>query len=166
MISKEAFELLDNQLPKGAFLTVKNNDEVNTMVIGWATVGKVWGKDVMTVMVRYSRRTYDLIKNAKDFTVSVPEFDTMKEEIAFMGTKSGRDFDKYKETNLHLKDAKKVTSPIIEEAKLHFECNIIYKQAMDPMGIVDKEGIEDRFYEGNNDYHVIFYADIEDCYEN
>ena len=148
MISKEAFELLDNQLPKGAFLTVKNNDEVNTMVIGWATVGKVWGKDVMT------------------FTVSVPALDTMKEEIAFMGTKSGRDFDKYKETNLHLKDSKKVSSPIIEEAKLHFECKIIYKQAMDPMGIVDKEGIEDRFYEGNNDYHVIFYANIEDCYEN
>lgn len=166
MITKEAFELLDKQLPKGVFLTVKDNDKVNTMVIGWATVGKVWGKDVMTVMVRYSRHTYDLIKNAKDFTVSVPEFDTMKDEIIFMGRNSGRDYDKYKETNLHLKDAKQVSSPIIEEAKLHFECNILYKQAMDPMGIVDKEGIEERFYEGNNDYHVIFYAKIKDCYEN
>lgn len=166
MVTKEAFELLDKQLPKGVFLTVKNNDKVNTMVIGWATVGKVWGKDVMTVMVRYSRHTYDLIKNAKDFTVSVPEFDTMKDEILFMGRNSGRDYDKYEETNLHLKDAKKVSSPIIEEAKLHFECNILYKQAMDPMGIVDKEEIEERFYEGNNDYHVIFYAEIKDCYEN
>lgn len=41
MITKEAFELLDKQLPKGVFLTVKDNDKVNTMVIGWATVGKV-----------------------------------------------------------------------------------------------------------------------------
>lgn len=165
MVTKEAFDLLNNQLPKGVFLTVKNKNKVNTMTIGWASVGKVWGKDIMTVMVRYSRHTYDLIKEAESFTVSVPEFNTLKKELAFMGTKSGRDFDKYKETNLTLQMANKVQSPIIEEAKVHFECRVVYKQAMDPSGIMDIDNIEKRYYEGNNDYHVIYYGEILDCYE-
>ena len=135
------------------------------MVIGWATVGRVWGKDIMTVMVRFSRNTYDLIKNADSFTVSVPEYDTMKKEIAFMGTKSGRDFDKYKETGLTLADAQSVESPVINEAKLHYECKIVYKQSMDPTGIIDYENIEKRFYEGNNDYHMIFYGEILNVYD-
>jgi len=162
---KEAFDLLNKQLQKGTFLTVKSNDKVNTMVIGWATVGKVWGKDIMTVMVRFSRNTYDLIKNANSFTVSVPKYDTMKQELAFMGTKSGRDYDKYKETGLTLANAKSVESPIINEAELHYECKIVYKQAMDPTGIVDYEGIEKKFYEGNNDYHMIFYGEILETYD-
>lgn len=165
METKEAFDLLNKQLPKGVFLTVKNIDKVNTMVIGWATVGRVWGKDIMTVMVRFSRNTYDLIKNADSFTVSVPEYDTMKKEIAFMGTKSGRDFDKYKETGLTLSDAQSVESPVINEAKLHYECKIVYRQSMDPTGIIDYENIEKRFYEGNNDYHMIFYGEILNVYD-
>ncbi|MCR2031991.1 flavin reductase family protein [Anaerofustis stercorihominis] len=165
METKEAFDLLNKQLSKGVFLTVKNKDKVNTMVIGWATVGRVWGKDIMTVMVRFSRNTYDLIKNADSFTVSVPEYDTMKKEIAFMGTKSGRDFDKYKETGLTLSDAQSVESPVINEAKLHYECKIVYKQSMDPTGIIDYENIEKRFYEGNNDYHMIFYGEILNVYD-
>ena len=165
METKEAFDLLNKQLPKGVFLTVKNEEQVNTMIIGWATVGRVWGKDIMTVMVRFSRYTYDLIKNADSFTVSVPEYDTMKKEISFMGTKSGRDFDKYKETGLTLSDAKSVNSAIINEAKLHYECKIVYKQSMDPTGIIDYENIEKRFYEGNNDYHMIFYGEILNVYD-
>lgn len=165
METKEAFDLLNKQLPKGVFLTVKNKDKVNTMVIGWATVGRVWGKDIMTVMVRFSRNTYDLIKNADSFTVSVPEYDTMKKEIAFMGTKSGRDFDKYKETGLTLSDAQSVESPVINEAKLHYECKIVYKQSMDPTGIIDYKNVEKRFYEGNNDYHMIFYGEILNVYD-
>ena len=165
METKEAFDLLNKQLPKGVFLTVKNDNKVNTMVIGWATVGRVWGKEIMTVMVRFSRNTYDLIKNADSFTVSVPEYDTMKKEIAFMGTKSGRDFNKYKETGLTLSDAKNVESPIINEAKVHYECKIVYKQSMDPTGIIDYENIEKRFYEGNNDYHMIFYGEILNVYD-
>ena len=30
-----------NQLPKGALLTVKSKDKLNTMTIGWATIGRV-----------------------------------------------------------------------------------------------------------------------------
>ena len=55
------------QLPLGAFLTVKSGDRVNTMTIGWGTIGFMWGKPIMTVMVRYSRHTHQLIKTPPIF---------------------------------------------------------------------------------------------------
>lgn len=164
MERKEAFDLLTKQLKPGAFLTVKSGDAVNSMTIGWATEGIVWGKNVMTVMVRYSRHTYDLIKNAKTFTVSVPNLNTMNKELAYMGTKSGRDFDKYEETGLVLKDAKSVDTPVIDGCGAYYECDIIYRQAMDPSGIIPGKGVQEKYYENNNDYHVIYYGEIVNCY--
>ena len=46
------------QLIKGAFLTVSVDDEVNTMTIGWATIGHMWRLDVFMVAVRDSRHTF------------------------------------------------------------------------------------------------------------
>lgn len=163
MERKEAFDVLTKQLPKGCFLTVKNGEDINTMIIGWATEGVVWGKDVLTVMVRFSRHTYDLIKDSDSFSVSIPKFDSMKKEIGFCGTKSGAEFDKFKKANLTLKDSRRIDSPVINECEVFYECKIIYKQAMEPMGIIDDEGINQRYY-NNNDFHVIFYGEIMDFY--
>ena len=164
MERKDAFDILTEQLPAGAFLTVGKGNRANTMTIGWATEGIVWGRDVMTVMVRYSRHTYDFIKDASSFTVSVPEPGTMKKELAFMGTKSGRDYDKYAETGLVLADSRSVDSPVIEGCAAYYECDIIYRQAMDPYSIIPGKGVQERYYEANNDYHVIYYGQILERY--
>ena len=80
------------QIKKGAFLTVKSGEAINTMTIGWATIGHVWRKPIMMVAVRLSRHTFGMIETAEDFTVSIPASD-MKEELMFCGTKSGRDYN-------------------------------------------------------------------------
>ena len=36
------------KITKGAFLTVKAGDEVNTMTIGWATIGFIWQRQVFS----------------------------------------------------------------------------------------------------------------------
>ncbi len=36
------------QIKKGAFLTVKSGKAINTMTIGWANIGHVWRKPIMT----------------------------------------------------------------------------------------------------------------------
>ncbi|MCG4586306.1 flavin reductase, partial [Anaerosalibacter bizertensis] len=94
--SKEALEQINN----GAFLTVKSGDEVNTMTIGWGNIGVIWSMPIFTVAVRYSRHTYNLLENSDEFTVSIPIKIDMKKELAFCGTKSGRDVNKFKECNL------------------------------------------------------------------
>jgi flavin reductase (DIM6/NTAB) family NADH-FMN oxidoreductase RutF len=156
-ISKELLE----QLPKGAFLTVKSGEKVNTMTIAWGSLGFMWYKPVFTAMVRYSRYTYDLIEKAEDFTVSFPLKGQLKEELGMCGTKSGRDMDKIKECGLTLKDGETVDTPVIDECDLHVECKIVFKQPMDEK-FVDVE-VRNKAY-GQGNYHVLYYGEIEKIY--
>ncbi len=149
------------QLVKGVFLTVKRNDEVNTMTIGWGNVGFIWNKPVMMVPVRYSRYTYDFIDKTDNFTVSVPVNKKMKEALAFCGTKSGRDINKFEACNLTLSNAQVVDTPIISDCDLQIECKIVYKQAMEP-GTLSQE-IKDMKYP-DGDYHVMYYGEIVKAY--
>jgi flavin reductase (DIM6/NTAB) family NADH-FMN oxidoreductase RutF len=149
-----------SQIKEGAFLTVRAGEALNTMAIGWASFGFVWKKPILMVAVRNSRHTFGIIEKAADFTVSVPLKD-MHDAIMFCGTKSGRDYDKLKECNLALKDAQKVTSPIINTPGLHFECKIAFKAAMDPAYLAEEyETLYPR-----KDYHTLYFGEVQDCYE-
>ena len=157
----EVAEKAMKQIKKGAFLTVKSAQALNTMTIGWATIGYVWRKPIMMVAVRLTRHTFGIIEKAEDFSVSIPS-SNMREEIMFCGTKSGRDFDKFKQCELDITASQKVVTPIIKVAGLHFECRIVYKTAMDPVHL-------DRDYDlslyPENDYHTLYFGEIVDCYE-
>ena len=84
----------------------------------------------MMVAVSLSLHTFSIIEAAEDFTVSIPSAD-MKKEIMFCGTRSGRDYDKFKECDLKTLNSQKVITPIIKAPGLHYECKIVYKSAMD-----------------------------------
>jgi flavin reductase (DIM6/NTAB) family NADH-FMN oxidoreductase RutF len=150
-----------SKIKKGAFLTVKAGDALNTMTIGWATFGFIWQKPMMMVMVRSSRHTFGIMEKAADFTVTVPAGGRSK-ELAFCGSKSGRDFDKFKECNLEILGGQKVVSPIIKTAGYHYECKIVYKSAMN-------EAYLDKDYKislyPQKDYHTLYFGEILDCYE-
>jgi flavin reductase (DIM6/NTAB) family NADH-FMN oxidoreductase RutF len=155
-----AYEGVMKQIKEGAFLTVKAGEALNTMTIGWATLGFAWKKPMMMVMVRNSRHTYSLIEKAADFTVSVPAGD-MKREIAFCGTKSGRDVDKFKQCKLKTAPSRQVVSPIILVPGTHFECRIVYKNAIDPTRLTREY---DPIYP-EKDYHTFYFGEIQECYE-
>ena len=155
-----AYEGVMKQIKEGAFLTVKAGEALNTMTLGWATIGFAWKKPIMMVMVRNTRHTYSLIEKAADFTVSVPT-GNMKKEIAFCGTKSGRDVDKFKECRLKTAASQKVGSPIIQISGIHFECRIVYKNAIDPTQLTRDY---DQIYP-EKDYHTLYFGEIQACYE-
>jgi len=46
-----------NKIKKGAFLTVKSADALNTMTIGWATFGFIWQKPIMRMPAAMRRCT-------------------------------------------------------------------------------------------------------------
>jgi flavin reductase (DIM6/NTAB) family NADH-FMN oxidoreductase RutF len=154
--SAEALELLS----KGAFLTTAHDGKVNTMTIGWGSVGFVWRKPVFTVMVRPSRHTYNLIENSDEFTVSIP-LQNMQKALALCGTKSGRDLNKFEAAGITTAPGQKVAVPIIDCAGIHYECKILYKQAMIP-GNADA-GVKASCY-ADGDYHVMYYGEIVAVY--
>ncbi len=148
------------QIEQGAFLTVKCADKLNTMTIGWATIGIIWQKPILLVAVRPTRHTFGIIEQSNNFTVSVP-YENMKEALMFCGTNSGRDCDKFRECNLSVIDAQKVATSIIRMHGLHFECRIVYKSAMDSSNLVEAY---EKLYP-KKDYHTLYFGEILDCYE-
>lgn len=150
------------QIRKGAFLTVKAGETLNTMTIGWAMIGFIWQKPMMMTAVRSSRHTFGIMEKAADFTVTVPAAGSMAEALAYCGTKSGRDVDKFKACRLETADASKVASPIIKATGIHYECRIVFKSAMDPAFL---DAGYDRFLYPQKDYHTLYFGEILACYE-
>ena len=57
---------------KGILLTTKAGEKVNTMTIGWGTIGIEWGKPIFVGYVRESRYTREMLDQNGEFTVNVP----------------------------------------------------------------------------------------------
>ena len=142
---------------KGLLLvSVDGNGKPNAMTIGWGTIGIIWGKPIFVVLVRPSRFTYGLIEQTGDFTVNVPP-EELAEAVAFCGSASGRDVDKFKEKNLTAAPGKKVKSPIIEECLVHYECKMVHKND------VLKEELASEIQSSSyptGDYHRIYFGEI------
>ena len=146
-----------NQLPKGAFLTVSHAGRDNTMTIGWGSLGVIWGKPIFSALVRPSRFSYGLLEASGEFTVSIPQTD-MAAALAVCGSKSGRDIDKFSAAGLKKLPGLKIATPVIGGAGLHYECKVVFKQAMDPQQL--DPAISSAFY-ANGDHHTLYFGLIE-----
>jgi flavin reductase (DIM6/NTAB) family NADH-FMN oxidoreductase RutF len=143
-------------LSKGAFLTTKVGDTVNTMTIAWGSIGFMWGKPVFMAMVRPSRFTYERLEQSGEFTVSIP-FKDMSTALGICGAKSGRDTDKFALANLTTVPGTKIDTPVIADCGLHYECKIVYKQAM--VSDLLATDLQDKWY-GTGNYHTLFFGEI------
>jgi len=150
------------QLPKGAFLTVKQKEHINTMTIGWGTFGVMWGKPVLVIGVRPSRFSFQFLDLGLPFTVSIPLTQKLKKELGYVGSHSGKNLDKIKESELHLQNGLYVDVPTIKECQLHFECVIVAKNQLIPE-YIDTTIRERHYPEG--DFHMIFYGEIIGSYK-
>ena len=154
------------QIGVGALLTTKADDKVNTMTIGWGTLGIEWGKPICTVFVRESRYTKQLLEKNPEFTINVPMDEKCKKILGVCGTKSGRDMDKIKELGLTLEEPELISVPGIRQLPLTLECKVIYKQDQDPKAI-NKEN-DDRYYAkgtaNEGDYHTAYYGQVLTAY--
>ncbi len=157
----EHSEALLKQLPKGVFITVKGEEQVNTMTIAWGHIGVIWGKPMFIAYVRYSRYTYDMLLKAEDYTINVPVEQDLRAALKIAGTESGRDIDKFKKAGLTLQAAKKVKTPIIKDCRLNYECKMMYQQTMEP-ALIDST-VKARYYP-NHDTHIMFFGEIVDAY--
>jgi flavin reductase (DIM6/NTAB) family NADH-FMN oxidoreductase RutF len=143
----------------GAFLTVQSGDALNIMTIGWASMGFIWGRPVLTVLVRASRHTFGIIERTPEFTMSVP-LAGMKKELEICGTQSGRKVDKLKKCGLKILPGVKVSTPVLDIPGIHFECRKVYASAMDPARLIDACK---HLYPGK-DFHTIYFGEIVYCY--
>lgn len=154
-------ETLDVLGKPGLLLVSADADgKPNAMTIGWGTVGIIWGKPMFVVLVRPSRYTHGLMEQTQDFTVNVPSAD-LRKAVAFCGSKSGRDCDKFAENGLTAVPGRKVKSPIIDECVIHYECKVVHKNDVLKDELADAI-VSAAYPEG--DFHTIYYGEILSVY--
>lgn len=154
-LSENPIKLFDDDW---SLITAGDENGYNTMTASWGGIGKLWGKDVCFIFVRPQRYTYEFIEKNDLFTVSFYGSE-MKKALSFCGSKSGRDFDKAKETGLVPMFVDGTTT--FEQAKITIVCKKIAYQDMDPKGFLDSS-INANYAE--HDYHRVYVGEIEKCY--
>lgn len=142
------------QLPKGAFLMVNGNP----MTIGWGQLGVIWGKQTFSVYVRKSRFTHDLLDTSDSFTVSVPAHGTMSKELAYCGTRSGRDGSKLLALNAALRENRFGAQDGFSGCKFHIECRILFRIDLNERALED-ETLLSRYYT-DGDTHTMYIGEI------
>lgn len=75
------------------------------------------------ISVRPERHSYPLIKENMEFTINLTTTE-MARATDWVGVRSGRDYDKWKETGLTPLPGVAVKSPTIEQSPLSIECKV------------------------------------------
>ena len=151
-------------MKSGILLTTGNGHTLNTMTIGWGSIGIEWGKPVFTAYVRDSRYTRELLDQYGEFTVNIPLGKADKTAISLCGTKSGREVDKIRELGLTPEEPEVISVPGIREFPLTLECRVIFRNIQDESRL--PENIQSRYYSAINakDYHIAYYGEILNAY--
>jgi len=144
----------------GIFLTASDGLRHNVMTIGWGGVTTFYGAPCFLAPVRTSRHTFQMLQKNPTYTVSIP-LHNMRTELAFAGSKSGRDVDKFNGHGLTAIPAQAVNVPVVQECELHLECTPFGHVALDPAGLIDE--VNSRFYP-TGDMHTFFLGKIVRCY--
>jgi len=147
----EDMGFMNSAFNTGAFVTSGDN----VMVASWGFVGVMWGKKVFVAPIRDSRYTKEMLDKTGEFTVSVPAAGTMKKELAFCGSKSGRDCGKGAETGMKKQAAKEVGTCVVAGCERYFECRVL---GVLPMGDMDISRVAQWYASG--DLHNFYFGEI------
>ncbi|GMT45584.1 MAG: hypothetical protein IEMM0006_1416 [bacterium] len=154
------FHLRINELWKNQWLLLTVGDlekgDFNTMTVAWGSMGIMWRKPFVMVVVRPTRYTFGFMNRYPDFTLSTFPKEYHK-DLSLLGKKSGRDGDKIAETRLHPIASETIESPAFAEAELILECKKIYWEDLNPGHFLDPS-IEKNYK--NHDEHRMYFGEI------
>ena len=137
-----------------ALVTAGNSESFNSMTISWGSMGTIWGKDIITIYIRPERYTFDFLNTNEYFTVSFYD-KKYRDALNIMGTVSGRDTDKVKQSNLTPLFLNE--SVTYEQASETYLCRKIY---MKQMQYEDLPDFAKNIYEGGKQLHYIIIGEV------
>jgi flavin reductase (DIM6/NTAB) family NADH-FMN oxidoreductase RutF len=82
-------------------ITAEKDGKVNTMTASWGGFGVMWAKNVAYIVIRPQRYTKEFIDSSDTFSLTFLD-NSFRTTLNYLGTKSGRDEDKIKHSNLTL----------------------------------------------------------------
>ncbi len=151
----DVFHLFDRQwmvLTAGDFA----RGEYNPMTVSWGSLGWIWQKPIVQVVVRPHRHTHGFMERFDTFTLSAFT-EQHRRALNLLGDMSGRDGDKAAAAGLTPVASEKVAAPCFAEAELVLECRKIFRAPFAPAQFLDPS-IEEHYPE--EDYHTAYYGEI------
>lgn len=145
------FDLLDSTWA----LLVAGTDKPNPMTVSWGGMGTLWNRPVVTVYVRPTRYTWQLLNGHPEFTLNFMP-DSFRKALNICGRYSGADTDKWAKANLTAEASESVAVPRVQGAMLAIECRTLAFQDFDPGRFLRPE-IEENY--PRKDYHRIFWGE-------
>jgi flavin reductase (DIM6/NTAB) family NADH-FMN oxidoreductase RutF len=148
---KQWFLLTSGDFAKGHY---------NTMTVSWGSMGVMWNRPFVQVVVRPTRYTYSLMERYDAFTLcALP--DTYRKALNLLGSRSGRDGDKIAQAGLTPIASTQVAAPGFAEAELIIECKKMYWDDFAPAHFIDPK-IEENY--AQQDYHRIYFGQVMAIY--
>ena len=97
-------------------------DEAYIITIAWT--GIINSRPPMTyISVRKERHSHDILMKTGEFVINLTT-EAILRQTDWCGVRSGRDFDKWKETGLTKEPASVVKCPMIAESPVNLECRV------------------------------------------
>jgi flavin reductase (DIM6/NTAB) family NADH-FMN oxidoreductase RutF len=154
----KAFQNIGN---KWALLTAGDAKHFNAMTISWGSLGFIWQRPVVTVLVRPPRYTHEFMDEFESFSVSFYD-KKYRKALNILGTKSGRDTDKIALSELTPTFVDGV--PTFKEAYLTVIARKIYRGQLESVGFL-VPSVDTEFYP-EKDYHTVYFAELVKTVEN
>jgi flavin reductase (DIM6/NTAB) family NADH-FMN oxidoreductase RutF len=156
----DLFTLLGKLFGKDMVITAGKEDHYNSMTSSLAGLGLLFKKPTTSCFLRADRYTLEMIKKEQTYTLSYFS-DEYKEQILFLGSKSGRDSGKMKEVKLT-----SVQTPSgdmsFKEARLIIECKLTQITTAHPNDFYAKEtkDLVSKAYKEANYYRKMVFGEI------
>lgn len=95
----------------------------NALAVGFAANVSIEPAMVMIGIIP-KNYSYDLIKESGEFVINIPTKDFEK-EFYYLGSKSGRDEDKFASLDLKWENGIKVNAPLLTDCPISIECKVV-----------------------------------------
>ncbi|NIO36089.1 flavin reductase family protein, partial [Candidatus Bathyarchaeota archaeon] len=96
--------------------------QTNIITLAWSMPASI-DPPMLILGIGPKRYSHELIEETEEFVVNVPTMEILRETL-FCGRRTGREYDKFKETGLTPLPAKTVKPAIIKECVSHLECRL------------------------------------------
>lgn len=134
----------------------REGEKPNIITVAWA--GTICSSPAMvSISVRESRYSYDIIKETKEFVINLVTED-LTYAADYCGVKSGKDIDKFKEMKLTPTVSSKVGAPGIAESPVNIECKVT---EIIPLGThhmflaeVVNVSVDEKYMDEKNKFHL------------
>ena len=146
------FQLLDQNWA----LLASGVERPNIMTVSWGGFGTLWNRPMVTVYVRPTRYSYELLEAHPEFTLNFLS-EAHRPALELCGTRSGRVLDKWRASGLEAVPSERVAVPRVLGAELSLECRVVATMDFDPSRF--RAGDIDELYPAR-DYHRVYLGEV------